>query len=86
MPPGLQGCCCSRHRHGDSSAASSEEDAVASGDARLQRCVRTVAPNLLVDGSYAYVAKVGFQERNFTDFSVMENTAYFWQCIYLFHS
>lgn len=54
------GCCCGRGRSSssDSSAASSEEDLVGSEDARLQRCVRTVAPNMLVDGTYAHVAQV----------------------------
>ncbi|XP_034255723.1 uncharacterized protein LOC117653859 [Thrips palmi] len=58
VPPGRGCCCVHRHHHGDSSAASSEEDAVGSGDARIQRCVRTSAPNLLVEGTYAHLAKV----------------------------
>lgn len=50
-------CCCGCGGS-DSSAASSEEDQTGSEDARIQRCVRTVAPNMLVDDTYLHVAKV----------------------------
>ncbi|KAJ1530511.1 hypothetical protein ONE63_005405 [Megalurothrips usitatus] len=60
---GANGCCCgvgssSSSSSEDSSAASSEEDRVASEDARLQRCVRSVAPNMMTVGTYADVAKM----------------------------